>query len=194
MNEKVSHKIAHAAEAAALGFYYQALFALVALVANEADSAAVVVERLDDVEFKVDGNTMLYQLKHSISETPPPVTLGSRALWKTIKIWVDVLPELTLSETTLCLVAVGSVPDGSPLTALLEENSDRTELRKVMQQEAQRVVDERAIARHAGKKLPHEDRVAGCEAFLALGISDQINLLRRIRVQHKVQLSTKSRE
>jgi hypothetical protein len=174
----------HTAEAAVLGFYYQALFALVTLIAQTTDDAAVVVERLDDVELNVNGNTMLYQLKHSISETPPPVTLASRALWKTIKVWVDTLPVLTLSETTLWLVAVGKIPADSPLVALLEVDSDRTELLKAMQQEAQRVVDERAAAKQAGKKLPHEDRTAGCEAFLALGTTDQQNLLRRIRVQH----------
>ncbi len=175
---------AHAAGAAALGFYYQALFALVTLIAQTTDDAAVVVERLDDVELNVDGNTMLYQLKHSLVETPPPVTLASRALWKTIKVWIDTLPLLTLSETTLWLVAVGSIPDASPLKTLLEASSDRAELLKAMQEEAERVVDERAAAKQAGKKLPHEDRAAGCEAFLALGATDQQNLLRRMRVQH----------
>lgn len=175
----------HSAEAAALGFYYQALFALVTLVAQTADNAAVVVERLDDVELKADGNTFLYQLKHSISQTPPPVTLASRALWKTIKVWIDALPFLTLSETTLWLVAVGSIPDDSPLEALIEEDVDRTDLLKAMQDEAQRVVHERAAAKKAGKRLPYEDRAPGCDAFLALSVTDQHNLLRRIRVQQK---------
>lgn len=185
MDEKgqADQKRSHAADAAVLGFYYQALFALVTLVAQTTDDAAVVVERLDDVELTVDGNTMLYQLKHSISATPPPVTLASRALWKTIKVWIDALPVLTLSETTLWLVAVGGIPSDSPLNALLEMDLDRAELLKAMQEEAQRVVDERAAARKAGKKLPHEDRAPGCEAFLALVATDQQNLLRRICVQ-----------
>lgn len=174
---------AHAAGAAALGFYYQTLFALVTLIAQITDNAAVVVERLDDVELNVDGNTMLYQLKHSMGETPPPITLYSRSLWKTIKVWIDAMPDLTLSETTLCLVAVGKVPDESPLKALLVEDSDRAELLKAMQEEAKRVVDERCAAKQIGKKIPHEDRAAGCEAFLALGAADQQNILRRIRIQ-----------
>lgn len=173
----------HAADAAALGFYYQTLFALVTLIVQDTDDAAVVVERLDDVELKVDGNTMLYQLKHSMSATPPPVTLASRALWKTIKVWVDALPALTLSETTLWLVVVGNIPENSPLQSLLEESSDRIELLRAMQEEAQRVLDERSTARQVGKKLPHEERAAGCEAFLALGETRQHNLLRRIFVQ-----------
>lgn len=180
---QTDQKTSHAADAAVLGFYYQALFALVTLVAQTTDDAAVVVERLDDVELKVDGNTLLYQLKHSMSSTPPPITLASRALWKTIKVWIDALPILTLSETTLWLVAVGGIPNDSPLNALLTMGLDRAELLKAMQEEAQRVIGERAAAKKAGKKLPHEDRTAGCEAFLSLSETTQQNLLRRIHLQ-----------
>jgi hypothetical protein len=77
----------HAADAAALGFYYQAFFGLETLVAQSADDAAVAVERLDDVELTADGRTLLYQLKHSLSVTPPPITLRARALWRTVKVW-----------------------------------------------------------------------------------------------------------
>lgn len=180
---QVSLKGVHAAEAAALGFYYQALFALVTLISLTTDDAAVAVERLDDVEVIADGNTLLYQLKHSMSVAPPPVTLASRALWKTIKVWIDTLPALTLSETTLHLVAVGQIPSDSPLNTLLQTSTDRTELLKAMLKEAQRVVDARAAAELAKKKLPFGDRVDGCEAFLALSETERHNLIRRVIVQ-----------
>jgi hypothetical protein len=173
----------HAAEAAALGFYYQALFALVTLIERTTDDAAVAIERLDDIELIADGKTLLYQLKHSISVTPPPVTLASRALWKTIKVWIDVLPELTLAETTLHLVAVGSIPEDSPLRAFLEMASDRSGLVASMTEEAQRVVDARMAASHAQRKLPFGDRVDGCEAFLALAEMERDNLVCRIQIQ-----------
>lgn len=127
---------------------------------------------------------MLYQLKHSISPTPPPVTLASRALWKTLKVWIDALPELALSETTLHLVAVGSIPKGSPLQALLEMGSDRGELVKAIANEAQRVVNARANAANAESKLPFGERADGCEAFLALTETEQGNLVCRIQIQH----------
>ncbi|WP_312147701.1 hypothetical protein, partial [Stutzerimonas kunmingensis] len=173
----------HAAEAAALGFYYQTLFALLTLVKEANDDATVAIERLDDVELVADGNTLLYQLKHSISAAPPPVTLASRALWKTLKVWIDVLPELTLSETTLHLVAVGSTPEDSPLRALLEAGSDRSELVAAMTKEAQRVVDARVAAAREKKKLPFGDRADGCEAFLALTETERDNLVCRIQIQ-----------
>jgi len=180
---KGSQTTTHAAEAAALGFYYQTLFALLTLVKEGNDDATVAIERLDDVELVADGNTLLYQLKHSISATPPPVTLASRALWKTLKVWIDALPELTLFETTLHLVAVGSIPEDSPLRALLEAGSDRSELVAAMTTEAQRVVDARVAAAHEKKKLPFGDRADGCEAFLALTETERDNLVCRIQIQ-----------
>lgn len=173
----------HAAEAAALGFYYQTLFALLTLVKEANDDATVAIERLDDVELVADGNTLLYQLKHSISVAPPPVTLASRALWKTLKVWIDALPELTLSETTLHLVVVGSISEDSPLRALLEEGSDRSELVAAMTKEAQRVGDACVAAAHEKKKLPFGDRADGCEAFLALTETERDNLVCRIQIQ-----------
>jgi hypothetical protein len=174
------HKgVAHSAEAAALGFYYQAFFALLTLMAQETDDAAIGIEQLDDVDLKVDGHNLLYQLKHSISNSPPPITLKSKALWKSVKVWADILSMLTLSETTLHLVTVAKLGPDSPLIALTEPNAERTELVEAMSQEAQRVLDARTAAAKAGKTLPHADRVDGCSAFLALTETERLNLLRR---------------
>jgi hypothetical protein len=175
--------VAHSAEAAALGFYYQAFFALLTLMGQETDNAAVGIEQLDDVDLKVDGHNLLYQLKHSVSTAPPPITLKSKALWKTVKVWIDVLPALTLSETTLHLVTVAKLGPDSPLIALTDPGAERTELVEAMAQEAQRVLDARAAAAKAGKALPHADRVDGCSAFLGLTETERLNLLRRTVIQ-----------
>ncbi len=176
----------HSAEAAALGFYYQAFFALHTLIALKTDNAAIGIEQLDDVELKADGQTLLYQLKHSISTTPPVLTLKSRALWRTIKLWVDVMPTLTLSETTLHLVTAGNIADDSPLQALTgADNTDiaRAELTLAMTSEAQRVVDARIAAAKGKKQLPYADRADGCEAFLSLSEIERLNLIRRALIK-----------
>jgi len=173
----------HAADAAALGFYFQAFFALATLVAQTADDAAVAVERLDDVELTADGRALLYQLKHSFSATPPPITLKARPFWRTVKVWVDLLPSLTLSATTLHLVAVGRIPTSSPLQALTSLDHDRSALVRAMVEEAQRVVDARVAAERTNKKLPYADRVDGCEAFLTLSEVARLNLIRRALVE-----------
>ena len=82
----------HSAAAAAMGFYYQSLYGLLCIVKATDDDAAVCLERLDDVEVEINGQTLLNQLKHSLSKKPKPVTISSASLWKTLKAWIDVLP------------------------------------------------------------------------------------------------------
>ncbi len=169
----------HAAEGSALGFWYQALYALLTLVTLATDDAAVGIEQLDDVELKADGQRLLFQLKHSISATPAAITVRSRSLWRTMKVWIDALPSLTLAETTLHLVAVGDIPADSPLDVLTGDG-DRADLVAAMTAEAERVRAARDAATKAKKaKLPYADRVDGCSAFLALTEAERLNLLRR---------------
>lgn len=173
----------HEAAAAALGFYYQAQFALLTLLNQDSDDASVAVERLDDIEIAADGQTLLYQLKHSIKSAPPPITLSCVALWKTLRVWIDALPSLTLAETKLHLVAVGSIPDQSPLLAWTSDSPDYDKLHEALETEAQRVMDEREVAKEAKQPLPHADRAVGCEAFLDLVPTLRQTLIRRICIQ-----------
>lgn len=171
----------HEASASALGFFYQAHFALVSLISQSSDDAAVAVERLDDVELQVNGQNLLYQLKHSISTKPPVVSLSSVALWKTLKVWIDILPKISLAQTTFHLVTVGAISSGSSLQALCDQDSDRTQLIEELKSEAERVVRERNAAKEAKKtSLPHADRAPGCIAFLALDTGVRRNLIKRI--------------
>lgn len=169
----------HTAEGSALGFWYQAYFALLTLVTLTTDDAAIGIEQLDDVELKADGQTLLYQLKHSVSVDPPLITIKSRSLWRTMKVWIDALPRVTLSETTLHLIAVGQIPTDSPLWALTDPDADRADLVAALTEEAERVIEAREAAVKAKKPLPFPDRVDGCSAFLALSEPDRLNLLRR---------------
>jgi hypothetical protein len=175
--------VVHTAEDAALGFWYQALYALLTLVAQTTDDAAVGIEQLDDVELKADGQTLLYQLKHSMGEVPPPITIKSRSVWRTIKVWADVLPSLALAETRLHLVTVGGISAGDALGVLTSERDDRKELMVAMTAEAERVLDERGAAAKAGKTLPYADRADGCQAFLGLSETERLNLLRRALIK-----------
>jgi hypothetical protein len=173
----------HAAEGAALGFWFQSLYALQALVAQTTDDAAIGIEQMDDVELKADGQTLLYQLKHSIGEVPPPISIKSRSLWRTIKVWVDALPSLVLSETTFFLVTVGGIVANDSLSALASPSEDRGELVSAMTAEAERVREARMEARKAGTTLPYADRADGCQAFLRLSETERLNLLRRAMIK-----------
>jgi len=169
----------HAAEGSALGFWYQAFYALLTLVRLTTDDAAVGIEQLDDVELRADGQKLLFQLKHSISANPPAITIKSRSLWRTMKVWIDALPTLNLAETTLHLVAVGKIPQDCPLRALINADADRAALVAAMTAEANRVLAARDAAAKAKKALPYGDRVDGCQAFLNLTEAVRLNVLRR---------------
>lgn len=173
----------HSAGAAALGFYYQAFYALITLMEQDTDNAAIAVEQLDDIDLKVDGQTLLFQLKHSVISTPPSITIKSRALWRTMKVWIDALPRLTLSETTFHLVTVASIQSDSVMTALTSLDTNREDLVIAMVEEAQSVMDARAVAEKMNKALPYADRVDGCKAFLALSEPERLNILLRTLIK-----------
>ncbi len=65
----------HSAAPVALGFYYQSLYALTLLLKLSDDEGAVSVETLDDVALETEGQDFLSQLKHSVTEKPPPITI-----------------------------------------------------------------------------------------------------------------------
>lgn len=174
-------KTSHSAEGSALGFWYQSLYALLILLDRVSDDAAVGIEQLDDIALKADGHELLYQLKHSILAKPSPVSIKSPSLWRTVKVWIDLLPSVSLAETSLHLVTVGGIAANDPLVDLTQADTEPDALAASMAEEAQRVVDARAEAKAAGKlPLPYANRKDGCEAFLALSTMIRLNLLRRV--------------
>ena len=174
----------HSADDAALGFLYQGQYALLLLWRETDDDSVVYLETLDDVVLQANGTTILEQLKHSMAVKPPALTLTSVNLWKTLKAWIDVFPQLSLSQTWLHLVTVAEISSGSSLEVLLTDAASRDGLRLALEGEANRVLNERAEAKAKGKtSLPHETRAAACEAFLALGQPLQDAMLSRTRIK-----------
>jgi hypothetical protein len=173
----------HSAEAAALGFYYQTFYALLTLLQTDADDAAVIVEQLDDVELLANGQKLLFQLKHSLSAAPAPVSIKSPSFWSAIRVWIDALPLVSLAETHFHLVTVAPIAASSPLIALTSLQAPKDQLRKELCEEAQRVASRRAEAVAGKKALPFADRADACEAFLGLSETEQLNLLRRATIR-----------
>ena len=173
----------HSAEDAALGFYFQTTYALLSALKMETDDAAVCVEGLDDVHVKLGTEDLLTQLKHSMG-APAPITIASVPLWRTLKVWIDVLHKISLPETHFRLVTVAALGTNSPLLCLLDDNSSREDLHEALIEEAQRVLDERAAANSKGiKPLPHQQRISACETFLGLNPATRSLLLDRIRIE-----------
>ncbi|AMG93447.1 ABC-three component system protein [Citrobacter amalonaticus] len=177
----MSRAVNHTAEGAALGFYYQSLYALKAILENEHDDAALCLERLDDVEIVANGESLLSQLKHSIKPNPASVTITSTLLWKTFKVWIDLLPKINLDETRLQLITVAPVGNKDELFVLTQENSDRELLLLKLIDEATRVVEEHEHSL-AQKKVPapHVQRYNACKSFLELQKDTRKELLGKV--------------
>ncbi|WP_428508792.1 ABC-three component system protein [Roseateles sp.] len=174
----------HSAVDAALGFYYQSLYGLLAIVKATEDDAAVCLERLDDVEIVLNGRSLLVQLKHSLSKKPAAVSVASVALWKTLRAWIEVLPKVSLDDMRFQLVTVAPLATGSVLSPLLDEMTSRAGLLSVLETEAHRVVNEHAEAKKNGRSpLPHVERLPGCLAYLALSNATREKLLSRVTIQ-----------
>ena len=86
----MSHSFSSAAGPQALGYLYQAQYALYALLTADGEESALILEGLDDVELQSATATELQQLKHHLS-TKRQAVLSNRSTdwWKTLPVCGD---------------------------------------------------------------------------------------------------------
>jgi hypothetical protein len=161
------------ANASALGYFYQARFALLLLLGADVD-AEMSLERYDDIAFEREGTPKeLLQTKHHINYTGS-LTDASTDLWKTLRVWSVAIKEggIEPSETILTLVTSGRAPEGSAASKLRPQNSQQ-----------RRDVDS---ALEALRKIPSssksETNKAGYDAFTALMPEQQQALINSIYI------------
>ena len=106
-----------AAGSQALGYLYQAQYALYALLTAESEDSAFILEGLDDVELQSATATELQQLQHHLSTKRQAVLLNhSTDWWKTLRVWGDLLQQqwdplrTRLALLTPATAAPGSIP------------------------------------------------------------------------------------
>lgn len=176
----------HDATAVAIAFQFQQRQALLELFGSEDDEASVAVEALDDIQLNLENQTLIEQVKHSIKPNPTPISLKSKELWGTLRIWCGLLPKIEIESAWFVLVCTTAIQDGSPLITLQEEASDRSGLLAALNEEAGRVIANVEAAKVAKEKQPHQDRIAGAKAWAAIPLAEQEKLLSRIRVRSDV--------
>src|ERR1700754_3263516 len=184
--------VSHQAVGPALGYYYQAIYALVTLFDSKNPGAYVSIETLDDVYLSDGAKSELHQLKHSI-KSDTTISVKSDELWKTLKVWCDFLATNNPSDGIFTLSTVATLDSSSELKVLFDENASRDKLEKELLTEAQRVVDERndveaenVIKLSKGQKenaLPYSKKFKGCEALLKLSKPKLKVLLKNIRMK-----------
>src|SRR3712207_3303055 len=107
------------ANASALGYYYQARYALLLLLNADIESE-ISIERLDDIAFEKDSSAVqLLQTKHHITHTAS-LTDSSADLWNTLRVWSTAITEDSLDPTkvVLSLMTTGKAPDNSVASKL----------------------------------------------------------------------------
>jgi hypothetical protein len=194
----------HSAIGPALGYYYQAIFALISLLDSQNDNAYVSIETFDDV-FHEDGTIKnLHQLKHKTTSNPK-ISIKDEDLWKTLKVWCDFIITNDPKEGIFTLSTVATIDISSPLNVLKTHNEDRSTLNSLLLEEAKRVIGEREKVRQENiqlikkgekeKSIPYESRYKGCDTFLALSPSNRQTLLNNTRINTSIfQISTAQSE
>lgn len=111
----------------ALGYLYQTQYALHSLLAADSEETAIIVEGLDDVELQATSSTKLQQLKHHIStKRQATLTNSSTDLWKTLRVWADLLQKKAWNplQTKLALITTATAGKKS-IPSLLRDDKVR---------------------------------------------------------------------
>ncbi|RGC80405.1 hypothetical protein DW241_12715 [Hungatella hathewayi] len=119
----------HQASEQMLGYLYQVRYALTLLLENDNSDFQISIEKFDDVAFSKDGMPkQLIQLKHHV-QRQGSLTDGSTDLWRTLKVWMDVVSESPniLSGTEFLIVTTAIAPDGTAASCLKKGKNRNTE-------------------------------------------------------------------
>lgn len=113
----------------ALGYMFQARYALYLILTNK-EELELAVESLDDITFFEEENnpTELLQLKHHTTQAS--LTDSSTDLWKTLRVWSTQLQEnkISLPDTLLTLVTTAEAPANSAAFLLRPIKARNTQL------------------------------------------------------------------
>jgi len=161
----------HSAAEAALGYLYQAKWALLELLRGSAarPEAAISLELYDDVAWDETGSpTELLQLKHHVSSVRN-LTDRSPDLWRTIELWLDAGPPSDPDGPTLTLITTQIAAQGTAVAAMRPDASYNLG-------EAIRLLE--AAAQHSDAASTRAVR----ERFLSLGSEERAQFVGRMRV------------
>ena len=170
----------HDATAVALAFRYQERRALFDLWETQNDDASVAVEALDDIQVNQPGLTLIEQVKHSLQPIQPAITLKSSALWKTLRIWCELLPCIDLKVNRFVFICTSPIDDHSSLNSLRTDGSDRTQLLDDLDEEAKRVSADTRRPAAVNSPQPYNQKKKGIEAWSKLTQSVKHDLLDRV--------------
>lgn len=165
------------AGAPALGYLYQARYALFLLLRGGREDAdlSVTVEGLDDVAFDDKGDPVeLIQAKHHLDHKAT-LTDKSSDLWKTLRVWTDRVSTgaIDVDRTVLTLLTTATAPEGSAAAKLRPEESGTRNVEEAR---------ERLVSAAKTSKTTDKSLRKAFDSFAALGGDAQTRLLGAVRV------------
>jgi hypothetical protein len=118
----INRNLNFGAAPSAAGYFYQARLALLLCInyVNTESSVQVAIERLDDISFEENGTPLeLLQTKHHVKRIAS-LTDNSADLWKTLRVWSNLVAEdpSLPSRIRLVLVTTGNAPDNQAASLL----------------------------------------------------------------------------
>lgn len=106
----------HQAVEQMLGYLYQVRYALFLLLDNNDEQTQISIEKFDDIAFSNDGDVpeVMLQLKHH-TKTYGNLTDASTDIWRTIKVWVDLIKKdpSFLTSTKFLILTTAKAPEGT---------------------------------------------------------------------------------
>lgn len=160
----------HGAAGSALGYYYQATWALLELLRRGPDipDARISIELYDDVAWDAAGTAMeRLQLKHHLNAAASITDKGAD-LWRTIGVWMDEGSPGDPTGELLALVTTAVAPADSGVYRLRPPTRDASEALRLIEKAAQ----ESAAQDTAGNR----------GRFLGLSETDRQTLILRMHV------------
>lgn len=156
----------------ALGYIYQLRYALYRLL-SETEGAAISIEKLDDIAIEKGDPYQVLQLKRLKKTTA--VTNRSPELWKTIRVWCELIKtnQVKLPDIKFVLVTTSEVQEGTIAYLLRSNNRDAETAYQRMMAEA---------SSNQNKALKNEPLKKSFEEFLLLDDTERKNLVQNIEI------------
>lgn len=109
-----------------LGYVYQIRYALYHLLDQDDERAQISVEKFDDIAVSYEGKIdTLVQLKHHV-KTTGDLTDASADLWRTIKVWIDVVnQDKNMIDTTHFLIITTAIAPEGTAAYYLKSDTDK---------------------------------------------------------------------
>lgn len=123
IREESEKMINHQASEQMIGYLYQVRYALALLLDNDNSDFQISIEKFDDVAFSKDGlPKQLIQLKHHVQRRGN-LTDGSTDLWRTLKVWMDVVSESPdiIEKIEFLIVTTAIAPENSAASYLKKD-------------------------------------------------------------------------